>query len=397
MKAPPAARIPVRTLPRPGPHPRGSVLPASGALTRLERVRSAGPGEREVEPAAPSQWPLARVSAPPPPRSLRPALTPIAPPLDHKGQGGLKARGWRGSEASSVNCSRSFTGCPLCSRTQHWATVGSGFPSQEKCSAGARSSPAWENPEQCHPWVIGNLPELGTAPPLPLNGSRPEMPEELTSPESCHQAIMDEQKRINTPVSLPLGCDNSEVQALTPNVTIFGDKAIQEKHSKGQLRLPRRQPRGSKDWLIGGEGAGRGQAKPGDSACCSCPREPPPQPPPRSRARELIRANGRKQAGGRPGGGSAVTVKQHRKEIRQRLSLTESILEQLVRLCTGQEGDIPELEAGRDELVDVETGNTRAARGKALLADCYKPTEAFISGLLDKIRGMQKLNTPQKK
>ena len=32
-----------------------------------------------------------------------------------------------------------------------------------------------------------------------------------------------------------------------------------------------------------------------------------------------------------------------------------------------------------------------------LLVDCYKPTEAFTSGLLDKIRGMQKLSTPQKK
>uniref|UniRef100_A0A8C4MV38 Protein phosphatase 1 regulatory subunit 14 n=1 Tax=Equus asinus TaxID=9793 RepID=A0A8C4MV38_EQUAS len=59
--------------------------------------------------------------------------------------------------------------------------------------------------------------------------------------------------------------------------------------------------------------------------------------------------------------------------------------------------EIPELEIDVDELLDMESDDTRAARVKELLVDCYKPTEAFISGLLDKIRGMQKLSTPQKK
>ncbi|TKC50373.1 hypothetical protein EI555_000071, partial [Monodon monoceros] len=40
--------------------------------------------------------------------------------------------------------------------------------------------------------------------------------------------------------------------------------------------------------------------------------------------------------------------------------------------------------------------DTRAARVKELLVDCYKPTEAFSSGQLSKIWGMQKLSTPQK-
>lgn len=31
------------------------------------------------------------------------------------------------------------------------------------------------------------------------------------------------------------------------------------------------------------------------------------------------------------------------------------------------------------------------------LPDVFPPVQAFISGLLDKIRGMQKLSTPQKK
>uniref|UniRef100_A0A8C8ZE36 Protein phosphatase 1 regulatory subunit 14 n=1 Tax=Prolemur simus TaxID=1328070 RepID=A0A8C8ZE36_PROSS len=55
------------------------------------------------------------------------------------------------------------------------------------------------------------------------------------------------------------------------------------------------------------------------------------------------------------------------------------------------------LETDTDELLDMESDDTWASRVKELLVDCYKPTEAFISGLLDKIWGMQKLSTPQKK
>ncbi|KAL1766976.1 phosphatase 1 regulatory subunit 14B [Sigmodon hispidus] len=64
-----------------------------------------------------------------------------------------------------------------------------------------------------------------------------------------------------------------------------------------------------------------------------------------------------------------------------------------------QEEEIPELELDVDELLDMKSGDTQAARVKELLVDCYKPTEAFISGLLDKIRGMQKLSmsTSEKK
>ena len=84
-------------------------------------------------------------------------------------------------------------------------------------------------------------------------------------------------------------------------------------------------------------------------------------------------------------------------ELRKRLNLEDWILEQLTRLYDCQEEEIPELEIDVDELLDMESDDTRAARVKELLVDCYKPTEAFISGLLDKIRGMQKLSTPQKK
>ncbi|KAM3918100.1 protein phosphatase 1 regulatory subunit 14B [Leptodactylus fuscus] len=92
-----------------------------------------------------------------------------------------------------------------------------------------------------------------------------------------------------------------------------------------------------------------------------------------------------------------VTVKYDRKELRKRLRLEEWILEQLVGLYDCQEEEIPELEIDVDELLDMETDEQRGERVKELLIDCYKPTEAFISGLLEKIQGMQKLSTPQKK
>uniref|UniRef100_A0A4W5JT25 Protein phosphatase 1, regulatory (inhibitor) subunit 14Ba n=1 Tax=Hucho hucho TaxID=62062 RepID=A0A4W5JT25_9TELE len=62
-----------------------------------------------------------------------------------------------------------------------------------------------------------------------------------------------------------------------------------------------------------------------------------------------------------------------------------------------QEEAIPELEIDVDELLDMPSDDDRGARVKDLLIDCYKPTEDFVSDLLDKIRGMQKLTTPQKK
>uniref|UniRef100_A0A8C0RI75 Protein phosphatase 1 regulatory subunit 14 n=1 Tax=Canis lupus familiaris TaxID=9615 RepID=A0A8C0RI75_CANLF len=84
-------------------------------------------------------------------------------------------------------------------------------------------------------------------------------------------------------------------------------------------------------------------------------------------------------------------------QVRPQVRLLEEwILEQLTRLYDCQEEEIPELEIDVDELLDLESDDTQAARVKELLVDCYKPTEAFISSLLDKIQGMQKLGTPQK-
>ncbi|KAG5851937.1 protein phosphatase 1, regulatory (inhibitor) subunit 14Bb [Anguilla rostrata] len=92
-----------------------------------------------------------------------------------------------------------------------------------------------------------------------------------------------------------------------------------------------------------------------------------------------------------------VTVKYDRKELRKRLNLEEWIIDQLTDLYDCEEEAIPELEIDVDELLDMPSDTDRASRVKDLLVDCYKPTDDFVAELLDKIRGMQKLSTPQKK
>ena len=59
-----------------------------------------------------------------------------------------------------------------------------------------------------------------------------------------------------------------------------------------------------------------------------------------------------------------VTVKYDRKELWKRLNLEEWILEQLTRLYDCQEDEIPELEIDVDELLDMESDDTGAARVK---------------------------------
>ncbi|KAI4566824.1 hypothetical protein MJG53_015501 [Ovis ammon polii x Ovis aries] len=65
-----------------------------------------------------------------------------------------------------------------------------------------------------------------------------------------------------------------------------------------------------------------------------------------------------------------VTVKHDGKELRKHLNVEEWILEQLTLLYDCQEKEIPELEIDVDELLDMESDDTRAARVKELLVDC---------------------------
>lgn len=73
----------------------------------------------------------------------------------------------------------------------------------------------------------------------------------------------------------------------------------------------------------------------------------------------------------------------------------EWTLEQLTRLYHRQEEETPELEIDMDQLRDMQGNDIWAARAKELMVGCYKPTETFISVLLDKIQGLQKPSTPQ--
>uniref|UniRef100_A0AAZ3QWE2 Protein phosphatase 1 regulatory subunit 14B n=1 Tax=Oncorhynchus tshawytscha TaxID=74940 RepID=A0AAZ3QWE2_ONCTS len=143
------------------------------------------------------------------------------------------------------------------------------------------------------------------------------------------------------------------------------------------------------------------------------------QTPPGTEDSEVVQKQGR------------VTVKYDRKELRKRLNLEEWIIEQLTDLydceffllsplccflyifcvyvfvyhhhclshclCLSQEEEIPELEIDVDELLDMPTDGDRASRVKGLLVDCYKPTDDFVTALLEKVKGLQKLSTPPKK
>ncbi|KAG5285071.1 hypothetical protein AALO_G00033770 [Alosa alosa] len=92
-----------------------------------------------------------------------------------------------------------------------------------------------------------------------------------------------------------------------------------------------------------------------------------------------------------------VTVKYDRKELRKRLNLEEWIVGQLTQLYDCEEEEVPELEIDVDELLDLPSDVDRARKVKGLLADCFKPTDDFVAALLERVRGMQKLSTPQKK
>ncbi|KAL0994114.1 hypothetical protein UPYG_G00117910 [Umbra pygmaea] len=109
------------------------------------------------------------------------------------------------------------------------------------------------------------------------------------------------------------------------------------------------------------------------------------QTPPGTEDTELVQKQGR------------VTVKYDRKELRKRLNLEEWIIEQLTDLYDCEEEEIPELEIDVDELLDMPTEGDRGSRVKDLLVDCYKPTDDFVTALLEKVKGLQKLSTPPKK
>ncbi|KAM4772057.1 protein phosphatase 1 regulatory subunit 14C [Rhinophrynus dorsalis] len=92
-----------------------------------------------------------------------------------------------------------------------------------------------------------------------------------------------------------------------------------------------------------------------------------------------------------------VTVKYDRKELRKRLVLEEWIVEQLSELYGCEEEEMPEVEIDIDDLLDASSEEERVLKLQESLVDCYKPTEEFINQLLSRIRGMRKLNPPQRR
>ncbi|RMB90462.1 hypothetical protein DUI87_33063 [Hirundo rustica rustica] len=131
----------------------------------------------------------------------------------------------------------------------------------------------------------------------------------------------------------------------------------------------------------------RGGPGPPPAAPAAPPGAPHARPGPRVCFAPAAAAAAAAAAEEGPGRGRGkVTVRYDRRELRKRLHLEEWILAQLTALYDCREEEIPELEIDVDELLDMESDGARSAR-----------VQAFVGDLLEKIRGMQKLNTPQKK
>ncbi|XP_031727405.1 protein phosphatase 1, regulatory (inhibitor) subunit 14Aa isoform X1 [Anarrhichthys ocellatus] len=84
-----------------------------------------------------------------------------------------------------------------------------------------------------------------------------------------------------------------------------------------------------------------------------------------------------------------VTVKYNRKELQRRLDLEKWIDESLVRLYSGQEGDMPD-EVNIDDLIDLPNDEERVKRLQELLRRCSSNTETFIRELVAKLEGVHK-------
>uniref|UniRef100_A0A8C4LRZ2 Protein phosphatase 1 regulatory subunit 14 n=2 Tax=Equus asinus TaxID=9793 RepID=A0A8C4LRZ2_EQUAS len=153
--------------------------------------------------------------------------------------------------------------------------------------------------------------------------------------------------------------------------------------SGGGARVFFQSPRGGAGGSPGsssGSGSSREDSAPVATAAADGQVQPPPQQQQQRRHQQ-----------------GKVTVKYDRKELRKRLVLEEWIVEQLGQLYGCEEEEMPEVEIDIDDLLDADSEEDRASKLREALIDCYKPTEEFIKELLSRIRGMRKLNPPQKK
>ncbi|XP_031727406.1 protein phosphatase 1, regulatory (inhibitor) subunit 14Aa isoform X2 [Anarrhichthys ocellatus] len=81
-----------------------------------------------------------------------------------------------------------------------------------------------------------------------------------------------------------------------------------------------------------------------------------------------------------------VTVKYNRKELQRRLDLEKWIDESLVRLYSGQEGDMPD-EVNIDDLIDLPNDEERVKRLQELLRRCSSNTEVRFLDLHQRAGG----------
>uniref|UniRef100_A0A9L0SCL8 Protein phosphatase 1 regulatory subunit 14 n=1 Tax=Equus caballus TaxID=9796 RepID=A0A9L0SCL8_HORSE len=163
--------------------------------------------------------------------------------------------------------------------------------------------------------------------------------------------------------------------------------------SGGGARVFFQSPRGGAGGSPGsssGSGSSREDSSPVATAAADGQVQPPPQQQQQRRHQQ-----------------GKVTVKYDRKELRKRLVLEEWIVEQLGQLygCEDDrihrlpsdnsiqstqklcdEEEMPEVEIDIDDLLDADSEEDRASK-----------LREFIKELLSRIRGMRKLNPPQKK
>ncbi|XP_043930129.1 protein phosphatase 1 regulatory subunit 14D [Protopterus annectens] len=91
-----------------------------------------------------------------------------------------------------------------------------------------------------------------------------------------------------------------------------------------------------------------------------------------------------------------LTVKYNRKDLQRRLDLEEWIEGQLIILYDCEEEDVPELEIDIDELQDLSDEEQRSKLEEILQESC-NPKEEFINELINRLKGLRKTASLQRK
>lgn len=91
-----------------------------------------------------------------------------------------------------------------------------------------------------------------------------------------------------------------------------------------------------------------------------------------------------------------LTVKYNRKDLQKRLDLEEWIEGQLLLLYECEEEDVPELEIDIDELQDLSDEEQRSKLEEILQESC-NPNEEFINELVNRLKGLRKTASLQRK